>query len=235
MIGSTRIFRSSMLALGALFFCGVPEFAQDSSLPRMTFNRPAAFAVSPPLRELAKLPPYHPYGFHEEAEPVRYVNFHPGRVLGHPADPVEQNSPGGPSRISVGLSVVGINNINHVWPPDTNAAVGDTQIVEWVNVQYAVYNKGTGALEAGPFNGNLLWQALGGDCYNDNTGDVIAQWDKVNHRWLLSQNYFNSKGGNKPPFAACVAVSTSPDATGSYYEYEFPLGSPFPDYPKWGI
>ena len=64
------------------------------------------------------------------------------------------------------------------WPPDTNAAVGDTQVVEWVNVEYSVYNKSTGALEAGPFNGNLLWQALGGDCYNENDGDIIAQWDK---------------------------------------------------------
>ena len=206
----------------------------QANLPKMTFNHPIRYAVSLPLRELAKLPPHAPYGFHEEAEPVRHVDRHPGRVLGHPADPVEQSSPGGPSSISVGLSVLGIHKINGLTPPDTNAAVGDTQIVEWVNVSYAVYNKSTGALEAGPFDGNLLWQALGGDCYSENGGDVIAQWDKVNHRWLLAQNYFNYPG-YQPPFAACVAVSTGPDATGTYYEYEFSLGNPFPDYPKWGI
>ncbi len=208
--------------------------AQDNSTPKPELRRPVRFAVSPPLRELAKQPAREHYGFQEEREPL-HVNFHPGRVLGHPVDPVEQNIPGGPSSFSVGLSLLGIDKMCGCAPPDTNAAVGDTQIVEWVNLQYAVYNKSTGALEAGPFDGNLLWRALGGDCYNENDGDVIAEWDKVNHRWLLAQNYFDENGGDLGPFSACVAVSTSPDATGTYYEYEFPLGSGFPDYPKWGI
>ena len=43
------------------------------------------------------------------------------------------------------------------------------------------------------------------------------------HRWLLAQNVFNG-----PPYYACVAVSTSADATGTYYEYQFPLGNDFP-------
>jgi hypothetical protein len=33
----------------------------------------------------------------------------------------------------------------------------------------------------------------------------------------------------------CVAVSTTSDATGSYYRYAFPQSNGFPDYPKWGI
>jgi hypothetical protein len=37
------------------------------------------------------------------------------------------------------------------------------------------------------------------------------------------------------PFAICVAVSTSDDATGDYHLYEFPIGDYFPDYPKLGI
>jgi hypothetical protein len=224
----------STLLAGMFLICASQMSGQTNPSPKPILRQPVAFAVSPPLRELAKLPSREHYSFHEE-QPVRHVDFHPGRVLGHAVDPVEQSSPGTPSNVSVGLSVLGIDNISRLWPPDTNAAVGDTQVVEWVNVEYAVYNKNTGALEAGPFDGNLLWQALGGDCYNENGGDVIAQWDKVNHRWLLSQNYFNTQGGNQPPFAACVAVSTSADATGTYYEYEFSLGNPFPDYPKWGI
>lgn len=221
-----------MLGLFAVAICALSVSAQDNS-PKMTFRQPVRFAVSPPLREGAKLPSRMRYGFSDD-EPERFVNFHPGRVLGPAVDPVEQKSPGSPSGITVGLSVLGVDNVNRLWPPDTNAAVGDTQIVEWVNVQYAVYNKSTGALEAGPIDGNLLWQALGGDCYNTNTGDVIAQWDKVNHRWLLSQNFWNYPSF-EPPYSACVAVSTSADATGTYYEYEFSLGNDFPDYPKWGI
>jgi hypothetical protein len=130
-----------------------------------------------------------------------------------------------------GLNLLGLDNNEscECQPPDTNAAVGDTQVVEWVNVAYQVYNKSTGAVELGPIQGNLLWQSLGGACYDNNDGDIIVQWDKFNHRWLLAQNVFTG------PYYACVAVSTSSDATGSYYEYQFPLSSDFPDYPKWGI
>src|SRR5262249_24661740 len=114
-------------------------------------------------------------------------------------------------------------------PPDTNAAVGDTQVVEWVNIAYAVYNKSTGTMEAGPIAGNLIWQSLGGRCAQFNDGDIIAQWDRTAHRWFLTQNVFHN------PYDACVAVSTSNDALGTCYLYQFPLNNGFPDYPKWGI
>ena len=32
-----------------------------------------------------------------------------------------------------------------------------------------------------------------------------------------------------------MAVSTTPDATGSYYRYAFSTGPNFPDYPKYGV
>jgi len=80
-------------------------------------------------------------------------------------DPVEQRAPIGASNISIGLGVPGLGK-NHGWDrPDTNAAIGDTQIVEGVNAEYAVDNKTTGALEIGPIDGNLIWQNLGGVCY----------------------------------------------------------------------
>ena len=38
------------------------------------------------------------------------------------------------------------------------------------------------------------------------------------------------------PYAVCIAVSTSPDANGTYNVYQFPVpGNGFPDYPKIGI
>jgi hypothetical protein len=108
--------------------------------------------------------------------------------------------------------------------------------VEWVNVSYAVYSKTTGDLEAGPFDGNLLWQSVGGPCYAENVGDPIAQWDKVNHRWILVQNFIDEEHHEGAPFYACMAVSTSEDATGSYYLYQFPINSGlFPDYQKLGV
>jgi hypothetical protein len=114
-------------------------------------------------------------------------------------------------------------------PPDTNAAVGDTQVVQWVNICYAVFNKASGTLIAGPFLGTNFWAGFGAPCETNNDGDIIIQWDKANHRWLASQNVFNG-----PPYYTCVAVSQTADATGSYYRYAFPQPG-FPDYPKWGL
>lgn len=209
----------------------------EAQPPQMTFHRPVSFAVSPPLRDLAKLPPTYHYGFELDGEREQIQpNFHPGRVLGPAKDPVEQKSPGPASNITPGLSIEGVSNVNNVHPSDVNAAVGDSQIVEWVNFSYAVYNKTTGALEAGPFDGNLLFQAMGGPCFNENAGDPIAQWDKVHHRWVLVQNFIDKEHHEAPPYYACIAISTSADATGSYYLYQFPVNSRlFPDYQKLGI
>ncbi len=139
---------------------------------------------------------------------------------------------------TIGLSFEGVGNTSTlncpsvagftVAPPDTNAAVGDTQVVQWVNVCYAVFNKSTGALIAGPLAGTNFWKGFGGPCETSNDGDIIIQWDKKNHRWLASQNVFS------PPYMSCVAVSQTADATGAYFRYAFPQPG-FPDYPKWGL
>jgi hypothetical protein len=151
-------------------------------------------------------------------------------------DPVEQSSQPSPSvAYSIGANILGVGNGFPNYsvpdaPPDTTMAVGDTQIVQWVNTSYTVCSK-TSPYTCGPaIEGNTLWANLGGICANNNDGDIIAQWDVVAHRWLLTQNVFSGTYG------VCVAISTSNDATGTYYLYEFPVvNSGFPDYPKWGI
>ncbi len=139
---------------------------------------------------------------------------------------------------TIGLSFEGLGNTDFLScpsvqggafaPPDTNAAVGDTQVVEWVNICYAVFDKATGTVVAGPFAGNHFWAGFGGPCETANDGDPIIQWDKSNHRWLASQNVFS------PPYMTCIAISQTADATGSYFRYAFPQPG-FPDYPKWGL
>jgi len=109
-----------------------------------------------------------------------------------------------------------------------NLAVGDTQVVQWVNVSYAVFNKTTGAVIAGPIAGNQFWAGFGGPCETSNSGDIIVQWDKIAHRWVMTQNVFSA------PYHTCIAISQTADATGPYYRFQFPQ-SGFPDYPKWGI
>lgn len=104
--------------------------------------------------------------------------------------------------------------------------------MQWVNLNVAVFDKTTGNLVAGPTAGNALWSGFGGPCETNNSGDPISQYDKAGGRWVLAQPVFTS------PYMYCVAVSTTSDATGTYYRYAFATPNNttvFPDYPKLGI
>ena len=246
------------VVLSLIVLCGlslvlswcVPASAQRTSgrpavLTNSVANDPIAFDVSPPLRSLPLqgtalqgtrlMPaPQRPKLQHLKAAAASQ-----GTVAAGGAVP---SSPGPAVSASVGLSFDGISGdpgspatencplVSGVQlaPPDTNLAVGDTQVVQWVNICYSVYDKATGSLIAGPFPGNHFWAGFSTSvCSFQNAGDIIIQWDKANHRWMASQNVFG-------PYLTCVAVSTSADATGSYNRYQF-VQPGFPDYPKWGL
>ena len=113
--------------------------------------------------------------------------------------------------------------------PDTNGAVGSTQFVEITNFDYAVYDKATGKPVLKPTNTNTIFKGFGGLCENTNPGDPVVVWDKLAGRWLVS--YLNYSGND----ALCIAVSTGPDATGSYNRYEYDYGATLPDYPKYAV
>src|SRR5215831_10170496 len=163
----TNGMRSHAIAISSLLLCVTAVSAQNRS-PEMSFRHATAFAISPPLRELADLPAHPHYGL-PQREPFDSPSFRTG-LSDHSVDPVEQRAPGTTSSISPSLSIPGLMRDSGQTRPDTNAAVGDAQLVEWENVQYAVYNKTTGALEVGPVDGNMLWQSLGGPCYENNDG-----------------------------------------------------------------
>ena len=202
-----RNFVTWCFSLIALLVCSLPLAAQDQ------VKHPVAFAVSPPLGELAQQPQTPQYGFHE-ANPVRRV---PKRLAGQGqvVDPVEQSSVNGPeANYSVIANFLGVGNGFPNYsvpdaPPDTNMAVGDTQIVQWVNTSYTICSKVSPYSCGAAIEGNTLWSSLGGICASNNDGDIIAQWDTQAHRWLLAQNVFAGSYG------VCVAISTSADATGS--------------------
>ncbi len=225
---TARILGSSMLALGVLLLCGLPLTAQDA--PHPTLNRATAFGVTARLDQLALLPHPSPFGVHE-ANPVHLM---PKRNYGSSVDPAERSA-NYPAEFSIGQNFLGVGNGFPGYsvpdaPPDTNMAVGDTQVLQWVNVSFTVCSK-TGT--CGPaFIGYSVWLSgiPGTMCANNNDGDILAQFDRKADRWVLSQNVFVS------PYAVCIAVSTTNNANGTWYTYQFPVpGSGFPDYPKIGI
>lgn len=214
----------------------VPLFAQVQTMSSSNVDFPAKFDVSAPLRSYPPAPLTLSPRAHAAIKPKAQKLKAAGNLRGQAF-----NAPVGKLGPSVGLSFDGISidpgapatencaNIigGQLAPPDTNSAVGDTQIVEWANICYSVYDKSTGALIAGPFAGNNFWNGFGGVCQADNDGDPIIQWDKANHVWVASQNVFG-------PFGTCIAVSKTADATGAYNRYFFTQPG-FPDYHKFGL
>ena len=151
-------------------------------------------------------------------------------------DPVVQTTAGPLVATTGGLNFAGVGAGDYGFspnaaPPDTNLAVGATQVVQWVNESFAVFDKTTGALVYGPVAGNTVWAGFGGGCQTNNDGDPIVQYDKAAGRWVLTQFSVSTT-----PYLQCVAVSTTSDATGTYNRYAFSYGNTqFPDYPKVGV
>jgi hypothetical protein len=118
-------------------------------------------------------------------------------------------------------------------PPDTNGEAGLNQYVEMVNTSFAVYSK-AGAVLRPATDIDQLWAATSSECATHNEGDPVVVYDQLANRWLLSQ--FIAQPASGEQYGECVAVSTSGDATGSYYLYTFLFGSDvFYDYPHFGV
>ena len=132
----------------------------------------------------------------------------------------------------VGVGLAGFSPSSN--PPDVNGRVGPTQFVQWNNTSFAVFDKTTGALEYGPTAGNTLFQSLGGVCASHNDGDPVVSYDILAGRWVISQ--FAVAGGTGTYSHQCIAVSTTEDATGEYYVYDFETDKTnFIDYPHTGV
>jgi hypothetical protein len=138
-----------------------------------------------------------------------------------------------------------VDNFNifgfRVNPPDPVGDVGPNHYVEMINLVFGVYDK-QGNLLLGPVDTGTLWSGFAIEDCTDPSGDPIVVYDQFADRWILSQ--FTTRGLDDPtlPFYDCVAISTTPDPTGSYYRYAFITqpdtvdgGYFFPDYPKYGV
>lgn len=186
--------------------------------------------VSAPLRDMPSAPR------------DRTPKLHPNRRVPLPAQPEQADgalqttvgptvsSSGGQRYPGVGAGDYGFNP--NAAPPDPNLSVGSTQVVQIVNESFAVFDKNTGAIAAGfPKANNTLWSGFGGGCEANNDGDAIVQYDKAANRWVITQFSVTTT-----PYLQCVAVSTTSDATGSYYRYSFSYGATqFNDYAKLSV
>ena len=152
-------------------------------------GQPVHHDVSPSLLDMIKNAP-PPLLTRQEAEEVLTIPPPPG-LERLEEDPVRQRSIAPLTPItSRSFEGLGKGQYKFTVPaivPDSNGAVGATQYVQWVNFSFAVFNKSTGALIAGPIAGNTLWSGFGGGCQTNNNGDPIVLYDKLANRWVMSQ------------------------------------------------
>ncbi|HEY6765827.1 MAG TPA: hypothetical protein VI386_13735 [Candidatus Sulfotelmatobacter sp.] len=209
-----------------------PAFAQTTQTGPTTVRRDVHHDVSPPLIEMIRNAP-PPSLERRPVEPMKLIPL-PFGMDQFQEDPVIQAITVPPPTPPVTLSFEGLGNAQYGFsvtgaPPDTEGTVGATQYVQWVNTSFAIFNKSTGALIAGPTAGNTLWSAFGGGCQTNNDGDPIVLYDKIAQRWIFSQFSVSTT-----PYLQCIAVSQTSDATGAYNRYSFQYTN-FDDYPKMAV
>jgi hypothetical protein len=211
------------------------EHRAEISLP-IKFDK-----TTKPLREM--------FETGEKPEPARGGrDFEPGKPdrvsnTNTPfTDSLADKSVGSPSalaEIKAATNGTPVDPAARVAPPDTTGDVGPNHYVQWVNLRYAIYTLTRDAsnnitafnlVPGFPKQGNVVWQGFGGRCQSDNDGDPIVQYDQLADRWILTQFAVSAT-----PYTQCVAVSTSPDPTGTYYRYAFSYSRNFNDYPKMGV
>ncbi len=231
----SKTLGASLLGFGALMLCCMPAVAADGTTSNNVALQHASAFASGHVTEALPVPVY---GLHL-ANPARRIPKPQARAI---HDSVEQTSVNPSSEFSMNYHTMGVGNGFPGYsvpdaPPDTTMAVGDTEIVQGVNVSFADFDKSNGAII--PINGQQStlfyapWHALMPNtlCGQNNPGDIIVKFDRAAHRWILAQNVFSS------PYAVCVAISQTATFSDNLWNvYQYPaVNNGFPDYPKWGV
>ncbi len=126
----------------------------------------------------------------------------------------------------------GNNTVGRYTPPDPCGDVGPNHYVQVVNCMLQIFSK-TGTSMYGPVTTSTIWNGFNGNWNDHNDGDAVVLYDENADRWLISQFAIDCSGS---PFTEyeLVAISTTPDPTGSYFRYAFQFDY-MPDYPKLGV
>ena len=141
---------------------------------------------------------------------------------------------------SIEQNFEGVGNLNGVFPPDTNMAVGPNDILETTNFSFAIYDKQGNTL-LGPETLGTLFQGMGGQCDPGvdpaaNGGDPVAVYDEQANRFIVTQLAYPQLELGSGGYHECIAVSQTGDPTGAWFRYDFNFSSDtLNDYPKWGV
>nr|MBA3915276.1 hypothetical protein [Terriglobales bacterium] len=181
MINKNASRLSATLLASCVLLWMLPAFAESPVVRRnSTVSDAVAHDVSLPVRDYpdAKIPQFG----------TRLLAPNPPRptrtVVDPNAGPVQPNLPAAIT-LQKKLSIDGIGTTGFA-PPDTNAGVGTTQLVETVNLNYAVYDKTTGSIIQASKALSTIWTGFGTNCKGVNFSDPVVNWDKAAQRWVIS-------------------------------------------------
>jgi len=223
------------LVLAGLVSCATGASTEEDH-PNVDVIKPDSQDVSPALSDLAKMPVPELGSLRaHEAEPARPIPHMRGQLAATQADPVVQGAIGSANIPTTTVTFEGMGSglagfTVQSAPPDTDGDIGPNHYVQIVNSGVTVFSR-TGAKLLGPINTNVLFNGFAGACSTTNDGDGVVRYDRIADRWVIAQ--FSVNGGNGP-FFQCVAVSTTPDPTGTYNRYQFSYNA-FNDYPKMAL
>jgi hypothetical protein len=230
----------NVAGFGCLIVCAVLAACGDKQAPIAVNDGGevvtlAAHDISPPLREMVKMPQIAPEHDADEYEPVGRIPHPHMRAVPKP-DPVIQDAmglaPAIPTIVNFDGQGAGMPGFTPGGePPDTDGDIGPNDYVQVVNTSISVFSR-TGTVKMGPSPTGSVFTGFAGACGQSNDGDATVRYDHLADRWVVAQ--FSIGNNAQGPFYQCVAVSTSPDPTGSYARYQFNYTA-LNDYPKVGL
>lgn len=215
-----------------LVFIAFSAKSQDEVLKPYSTGTGTFVGISQPLRDIPPISEEEMAMMKEKADrkllnPRLRVRDYPYAATALPKgpDPVWQKEFG--SRSTANEPTVYLGQTSPYFPPDDNGTVGPNHYMQTVNTTYAIYRKSDGVKVAGPTAMNQLFGNVPGSNCND--GDPIVLYDEMADRWLAAE--FSLCGS---PQRMLIAVSTTNDPTGTWYQYSFVMNG-MPDYEKFGI
>lgn len=120
-------------------------------------------------------------------------------------------------------------------PPDTMGAVGPSNIVEFINSDFAVYHKSNGSLNGSRISDSTFWQNAGLSLGNVDLTDPRVLYDPASQHWFAIEATVPSSGAND----ILVGVSHNSDPTRGWNAYSFTGDTSsshnFADFPTLGI
>ena len=220
----------TLVAVGFLCSAGTSLYAQKSEIIRADMTIPVEYhGETEALLNFVEDPKakneqtkFEKIGYHPKQDWVLNPSVNPN-ALPNGWDKAHQKNYANGTQKALTQNWEGMGNTG-VSPADPSVDVGPGHVVQMINggsgSYIQVYNKTGGTIGGQVYFDNFMGMPGG-------AGDPIVLYDERADRWLLSE--FSQTGNNMH-----VAISTTPDPTGTYHTYSFNAPS-FPDYPKYSI